>query len=153
MRQPACLEVFRAAYQACIFLFCGGGPGIILSMPLASELPAQQQAQHSQILSLSLLSHLGNDNLYLQTVGAGEEHEISNRPLAASLRPSWLDPPALSLPAPSVKCALVVRLASAGSEQMQMRSSHGSPVFTFSSLTCLLTSGDPRPKNTSFSRS
>lgn len=45
-------------------------------MPLASKLPAQEQAQHSQILSLSLSGHLGNGNLYLQTVGAGGEHEI-----------------------------------------------------------------------------
>lgn len=35
---------------------------------------------------------------------------------------------------------------------MRMRCSHGSPVFTFSSLTRLLTSGNPRPRNTSFSR-
>lgn len=144
-------------------LFCGGGPAIILSVPLASELPAQQQAKHSQILSLSPPSHLGNDNLYLQTVGAGEEHEISNRTSRRSpppsLRPSRPGPPALSLPAPhpssSLKCAPVVRPLTAESEQMQMRmrSSHGSSVFTFSSLTRLLTSSDPRPRNTSFSRS
>lgn len=71
-------------------------------MPLASKLPAQEQAQHSQILSLSLSSHLGNGNLYLQTVGAGEEHEIL-KSTSRSLPPpspclSGLPP--LSLPMP-----------------------------------------------------
>lgn len=82
-------------------LLCGGGTGIILSMPLASRLPAQQQAKHSQILSLSLPSHLGNGNLYLQTVGAGEEHEISKR--ASLLSPSSL-PPSLACLPPLTSC-------------------------------------------------
>lgn len=106
MRQPARLEVFVSCVSGVHLLFCGGGPGIILSVPLASELPAQQQAKHSQILSLSPPSHLGNHNLYLQTVGAGEEHEISNRtsrPLPSSLPPSlpaWPACPLTSCPPP-----------------------------------------------------
>ena len=81
-------------------LFCGGGTEIILSVPLAPRLPAQEQATHSQILSLSLSSHLGNGNLYLQTVGAGGEHEILKSTSRCSPPPSPLGLPPLSLPTP-----------------------------------------------------
>ena len=81
-------------------LFCGGGTEIILSVPLAPKLPAQEQATHSQILSLSLSSHLGNGNLYLQTVGAGGEHEILKSTSRYSPPPSPLGLPPLSLPTP-----------------------------------------------------
>lgn len=69
-------------------------------MPLASKLPAQEHAKHSQILSLSLSSHLGNGNLYLQTVGAGGEHEILKSTSLYSPPPSLPGLPALSLPTP-----------------------------------------------------
>lgn len=89
MRQPNCSEV--AVYHAHIFCSVKGGTEIILSVPLASKLSAQEQEKHSQILSLSLSSHLGNGNLYLQTVGAGGEHEIlkSTLSLFPSSLPAW----------------------------------------------------------------
>lgn len=73
-------------------------------MPLASKLPAEEQATQSQILSLSLSSHLGNGNLYLQTVGAGGEHEILKStslcfppPFLHGLSPLSLPTPPLTL--------------------------------------------------------
>lgn len=81
-------------------LFCGAGTEIILSMPLASRLPAQEQAKHSQILFLSLSSHLGNGNLYLQSVGAGGEHEILKSTSLYSPPPSFPGLSGLSLPTP-----------------------------------------------------
>lgn len=69
-------------------------------MPLASRFPAQEQAKHSQILSLSLSSHLGNGNLYPQSVGAGGEHEILKSTSLYSPPPSLPGLPALSLPTP-----------------------------------------------------
>lgn len=98
MRQPKCSEV--AVYHAHIFCSVKGGTEIILSVPLASKLSAQEQEKHSQILSLSLSSHLGNGNLYLQTVGAGGEHEIFKSTSLHSPPPSLPGLHALSLPTP-----------------------------------------------------
>lgn len=48
---------------------------IILSVPRGSR-ASLSKSESSQILSLSPSSHLGNGNLYLQTVGAEGEREI-----------------------------------------------------------------------------
>lgn len=92
-------------------------------MPLASELPVHEHAKRSQILSLSLRSHLGNGNLYLQTVGAGAEHEILKSTSLRSPPPSPPGLPALSLPTPPL--ALLIS---------EMRSKNGLPVVH--SLVC-----------------
>lgn len=51
---------------------------IILSVPRGSR-ASPSESESSQILFFSPSSHLGNGNLYLQTVGAGGEREILKR--------------------------------------------------------------------------
>lgn len=134
-------------------------------MPLASKLAAQEQAKRSQILSLSLSSHLGNGNLYLQTVGAGGEHEISNRHLSLSAPPSSLPWPASPLtsyapsrashqrnasqkrPSPVVRSLDRNKSNVPISEQRRRRVLQ--PLFTFLALTRLLT-GDRRVEKHQF---
>lgn len=134
-------------------------------MPLASKLAAQEQAKRSQILSLSLSSHLGNGNLYLQTVGAGGEHEISNRHLSLSappppshgLPPLSLPTPLLALlisemprkSAPRQLCAPLDRNKSNVPISEQRRRRVLQPLFTFLALTRLLT-GDRRVEKHQF---
>lgn len=91
-----CLEVFKAAYHACAVLFCGGLNMSYLCLWLLSSLHKNRQS--SQILSLSLSSHLGNSNLFLQSVGAGGQHEILKStslcsPLPTTRLLSWPAPP------------------------------------------------------------
>lgn len=89
--------VFKAAYHA--YGFCSVEEGLKSSYLCLwlRKLLAQEQAPHSQILFHSLSSYLGNRNcnLYLQTVGAGGEHEILKSTLF-----SPLGHPPLSLPTP-----------------------------------------------------
>lgn len=174
MRQPKCSEV--AVYHAHIFCSVKGGTEIILSVPLASKLSAQEQEKHSQILSLSLSSHLGNGNLYLQTVGAGGEHEIFKSTSLHSPPPSLPGLHALSLPTPPLTLFIsemhckaacqwcipcFVSLTSQWWDAAELLILHASSswgvqlcsLFSFFTLTRLLTCGDMRLRNTSFSGS
>lgn len=78
---------------SCVHLLSPGGcrgrrdGEIILSVPRGSR-ASQSESGSSQILSFSPSSHLGNGNLYLQTVGAGGEREILKSSLLSPLPPS-----------------------------------------------------------------
>lgn len=98
-----CSEVFRAVYHA--YRFWSEKVGWVgrlelsyLCLWLLSFL--HENRRNSQILSLSLLCHLGNSNLYLQSVGGGGQHEIlkSTSPCSPSPRPSGpASPPSVSV--------------------------------------------------------
>lgn len=88
--QSECMSVpeVAAVYHACIFCPRGRRDGeIILSVPRGSR-ASPSESGSSQILSFSPSSHLGNGNLYLQTVGAGGEREILKSSLPSPLPPS-----------------------------------------------------------------
>lgn len=99
---------------SCVHLLSPGWGGaggrrdgeIILSVPRASP----SESGSSQILSLSPSSHLGNGNLYLQTVGAGGEREILKSSLPSPPTPfhssAWPARPLAFFPTPP--CALFI---------------------------------------------
>lgn len=85
---------------------CARGEGTEKSSYLCPEgsRASQSASENSQILSFTPSSHLGNDNLYLQTVGAGGDCEFLKRspslpvPLSSLAWPAW---PLAFFPSPS----------------------------------------------------
>lgn len=93
-QQPERPEVFKAVYHA--YGFCSVEEGLKSSYLCPWLLSFLHK--NSQILSLSLSSHLGNSNLFffLPTVGAGRHHEILK-----STSPALTSPLTFYTPSPS----------------------------------------------------
>lgn len=133
-----------AVYHACIFCPRGGGGSggrrdgeIILSVPPRGSRASPSESGSSQILSFSPPSHLGNGNLYLQTVGAGGEREILKSGLPSPPTPfhssAWPARPLAFFPTPP--CALFIS-ASASLRRSGSAGPLPHPLFLFPLLWC-----------------